>query len=164
MTAAGLPLNVQRRLRGLIKATDRLCGTAKGGCAATTKRVQAALNEIWEWEPPGFWGPPVPLAEDTAVAATAAETEKLGATEAELATLAAAAEEALKQMDGLAAKVGELEEQSQELSHQLEVMTAEKAVAAAEAAEATRAVSNMEDRQATIYRACLQDGAIPCTV
>ena len=38
MVGAGLPANVQRRLRGLIQATDRLCGVDKGGCAATTKR------------------------------------------------------------------------------------------------------------------------------
>ena len=56
MTAAGLPANVQRRLWGLVPATERLCGTAEWGCAATTKRVQAALNEIWEWDPPGLWG------------------------------------------------------------------------------------------------------------
>ena len=57
MTSAGLPLNVKLRLQGLIQATDRLCSTTKRGCAATTKRVQAALNEIWEWDPPGPLGP-----------------------------------------------------------------------------------------------------------
>ena len=39
MTAAGLPLNVQRMLRGLIKASNQLCRTAKGECQATTKQM-----------------------------------------------------------------------------------------------------------------------------
>ena len=103
MTPAG-PSNVQRRLRGLVQAMDCLCGTAEGGCATTTKRVQAALKEIWEWDSPGLWGPPVPLAEDVAVSTAAAVgEEELRATKAELATLAAASEGALVQMEGLLA-------------------------------------------------------------
>ena len=150
MAAAGLPANVQRRLRGLIQATDRLCGTAEGGCAATTKRVQAALNEIWEWDPPGLWGPPVPMAEDgPADAAADAGEEELKATKAELATLAAAAEEALVQMNGLASQVQALEAQAVRLNSQLETMAAEKAAAAAKVAEANEAITNLKDRLET---------------